>query len=517
MNDQDGLELQRLPSGVPGLDEVMGGGFLRGAACIVSGAPGAGKTILANQVCFRHAASGGRAVYVTLLAESHTRMLQHLRPMSFFDEGAIPDRLRYLGGFRALEEGGLKGLLDLIRREMRHAGATLMVLDGFVAVQETAGSSRDFKRFVHEVQVHAEANGCAILFLTTGAVGGSGPEHTIVDGVIELDNELHGVRTQRSLLVRKLRGSGSLRGRHPFCITVDGIFVHPRVEAVLARPSRRNRPSLERVSTGVEGLDRMFGGGLLAGTTTLVLGPTGTGKTTLGYHFLSAGGEGDPALLFGFYETPERLRLSAGQKGIDLDGMEARGALEILWQPQGEHVLDELGHRLLDAVRRRGVRRLYVDGLGGMLESALHPERISRYLSTLANELRALGVTSIFTLETQEVLAAPLRVPIGGISSLAEGVLALRFVEADAALRRVALVMKIRDSDPDQRLHAYEITGRGIRVLGPYRARHEEILGGLARARPAAAPEPQPSDPPPDPPPPDPSSGPPERGLAGEG
>jgi circadian clock protein KaiC len=497
MTDQDGLELQRLPSGVPGLDQVLGGGFLRGAACIVNGVPGAGKTVLANQVCFHHAASGGRAVYVTLLAESHTRMLQHLRPMSFFDEGAIPDRLRYLGAFRVLEEGGLKGLLDLIRREMRHAGASLMVLDGFGAAQETAASSRDFKRFVHEVQAHAEANGCAVLLLTTGAAGGGGPEHTIVDGVIELDNEPHGVRTERSLLVRKLRGSGPLRGRHTFRITPDGILVHPRIEAVLARPSRRDRPSPERVSIGVEGLDRMFGGGLVAGTTTLVLGPTGTGKTTLGQHFLSASHEGAPGLFFGFYETPERLRLSAGQKGIDLEGMEARGALEILWQPQGEHALDEVGHRLLDAVRRRGVRRLYVDGLGGLLESALHPERIGRYLSTLANELRALGVTSIFTLETQEVAVAPLRFPIGGISSLAEGVLALRYAEVDAALRRVALVMKIRDSDLDPRLHAYEITGRGIQVLGPYRVRYEGVLGGLARERQAASPPSQPPDPPP--------------------
>ncbi|WP_207483293.1 ATPase domain-containing protein [Arenibaculum pallidiluteum] len=476
--------IERFPSGIPGLDEILRGGLLVGAAYIVNGVPGAGKTILANQICFNHVAGGGRAVYLTLLAELHTRMLQHLRPMSFFDEQAIPDRLTYLGAFKVLEEEGLGGLLDLLQREMRGAGATLMILDGLVAAEEAAPSPREFKKFVHELQIHAAANGCTVLLLTTGGIGQISPEHTMVDGIIELDDELFGVRTARSLQVRKFRGSGFLRGRHAFRITSDGLVVHPRIEAIFAMPSRRDRPPVARVSTGTEGLDRMLGGGLIAGTTTIVMGPTGIGKTTLGFHFLSGATAEEPGLFFGFYETPERLRLSAREKGIDLEGLEARGAVEIVWQPQGEHALDELGHRLLDAVLRRGAHRLFLDGVGGLLESAIHPDRISRYISVLANEIRALGVTSILTMETREIVAPTVQVPINGISSLSEGLIVLRYTELDAALLRTASVLKIRDSDFDPRLHVYEITGKGLHILGPYRERYEEILSGSAHRRP---------------------------------
>ena len=116
-------ESDRFLTGVPGLDAILGGGVFEGGIYIVQGAPGAGKTILGNQICFNAVARGGRALYVTLLAESHSRMLQHLRGLSFFDEDVILDRLSYVSAFHALEADGLKGLMDLLRREMRSRGA----------------------------------------------------------------------------------------------------------------------------------------------------------------------------------------------------------------------------------------------------------------------------------------------------------------------------------------------------------------------------------------------------------
>src|ERR1700749_3181115 len=111
--------LKRIATGVPGLDTVLRGGFLRGGIFIVQGSPGAGKTILGNQICFHHVASGGRALYVTLLAENHARMLLHIGQLGFFEEAAIPDRLYYISAFSVLEEAGLTGPLDLLRREIQ--------------------------------------------------------------------------------------------------------------------------------------------------------------------------------------------------------------------------------------------------------------------------------------------------------------------------------------------------------------------------------------------------------------
>ena len=206
-------------AGISGLDDILRGGFLEGGVYILQGSPGAGKTVLANEICFRHAAQGGRAAYVTLLAEMHTRLLQHLRPMAFFDESVIPrvavlrERLSHAGRRWA------EGLIDVLRREIKGQKADLLVVDGLVAAQESAPSDREFKKFINELQAHASASGCTVLLLTSGVLRQVSAEHTMVDGVFELEDQLFEFRTERSLIVRKFRGSGFLRGRHSFRIT----------------------------------------------------------------------------------------------------------------------------------------------------------------------------------------------------------------------------------------------------------------------------------------------------------
>ena len=146
--------LERLATGIPGLDTVLRGGFLKAGIYIVRGDPGTGKTIFGNQFCFNHAAAGHHAIYVTLLAETHDRKLQHMQTMSFFEPAHIPDGIYYVNGFRVLEEDGIKGFIDLLRREIRTHDATLLVLDGLIVTEEASGSDRDFRKFIHELQAH---------------------------------------------------------------------------------------------------------------------------------------------------------------------------------------------------------------------------------------------------------------------------------------------------------------------------------------------------------------------------
>src|SRR5256884_8350291 len=141
--------LERVPSGMPGLDTILCGGFLRGGIFIIQGSPGAGKTILGNQICFHHVAAGGRALYATVLAENHARMLLHIGQLGFFEEKAIPDRLYYISAFRALEQEGLPAVLHLLRREVQVRGASILVLDGLSAIEESAASTRELKKFIH--------------------------------------------------------------------------------------------------------------------------------------------------------------------------------------------------------------------------------------------------------------------------------------------------------------------------------------------------------------------------------
>ena len=475
--DDDESRLERVPSLVPGLDLVLHGGFFAGGVYIIRGAPGAGKTILANQICFRHVAAGGRALYITLLAESHARMRQHMQEMAFYDAAAVPDGLYYVSGFGALEQDGVPALLDLVRREVRKKHATLLVMDGLVTVEEASGSDRAHRKLIHELQAHAEAQGCVVLLLTNGNRRDFHPEHTMVDGVISLEDVPIGKHMQRELEVRKFRGSASLRGRHAFRISDEGFVVHPRFEALYGR-SAEPRPTLERTSSGIVALDQMLGGGLPKGSTTLLLGPSGAGKTSTGLHFLSASTPEEPGLMFGFYEQPARLKLDAQGFGLDFDGLERSGALTLKRFSPAEGILDDLGARLLAEVRSSGARRVLIDGLGGFLQALDLPARMGGFFSALAHELRSLGVTAVLTAEVDNLSTAEASIPIDGISAIAENVILLRYVEREARLHRLMSVLKLRGASFDIGVREFVLEG-GRLQLSPDSASARRLTGAL--------------------------------------
>ncbi len=471
-------QIVRVPSHVPGLDAILCGGFLQGGLYMVQGQPGAGKTLLVSQILYGHAAAGGRSLFVTVLGESHGRMLLHMGTMRFFDPSAIPDKVAYISAYHALEDEGLKGLATLIRREVLARGTTILVLDGASAVEARTESGFEIKRFTHELQTLASATGCAMFLLTTTDAM-SAPERTMVDGIIELRQQRHSLRNERRVLVRKMRGTAFLEGEHPFRITSDGLTMFPRIEALFAKPSRLDPPPQARLSTGVASLDAMFGGGgLPAATMTALVGPSGAGKTTLGLHFLSASGADEPGLLFGCYEAPERLRLKAATMGFDLAAAEQRGDVALQWHPTGEYILDELAHRLLDAVRQRGVRRLVIDGVSGFQQATFEPERIVRFWSALSHELRAFGVTTLHTLEMPTLVGVDIRPPGSEISALAEAMVLLRYVELRSQLCRLVSLSKVREGAFDPTIREFSITDTGVVVGKPF----ECVRAGLDQA-----------------------------------
>jgi circadian clock protein KaiC len=481
--------LERLPTGVPGLDIILRGGFLRDGTFIIQGSAGSGKTILGNQICFRHVASGGRALYVTLLAENHARMLLHIGQLGFFEEAVIPDRLYYISAFSVLEEAGLTGVLDLLRREMQARGASVLVLDGLSAIEDASPSVPELKKFIHQLQAHAMMASCTTLLLT-----GTSPvsaEHTLVDGVIELQTQLYGKRAERSLQVHKLRGSGYLRGEHSYRITDEGIIVYPRIEAWLRTPSAVDRVSGPAVATGLPQLDRMMGGGFPQHSTALLIGPPGIGKTTIGLHFLSECNDKNRGLLFGFYETPAAISDKARALGLPLDRLIGQGDVEVIWLPTTQGLLDQACHRLVETVRRRDIRRLFIDGLQGFEKLANHRDRLGHIFAAFSNEFRARGVSTLYTSEIDligSVNGLPLSgLSLHGISCIAEIVIVMRYVELRAALHRMISVLKVRNSDIDSALHQFTIRQNGI-VIDADSSAAEAILaqatqGGGAASR----------------------------------
>ncbi len=461
-DEADAVEVGRVPSGLPGLDEILRGGFFAGGVYVVRGAPGTGKTILANQTCFRHAERGGKALYITLLAESHVRMLRNLAGLSFYDPAAIPRRVYYVSALRALEEGGLSALMDLIRGEVRRQSLTLLVLDGLLSTEEAGASDRTLRGFMHDLQEELGLVGCVTLLLGDNGRPDHAGEHSMADGVIALDDTRGDGQVCRGIEILKFRGSPSLRGRHSMRITDEGIIIYPRVETLHERPSQADKGSDRRLSVGVRSVDAMLGGGLPAGTTTLLLGASGTGKTMLGAHFLAGSSASEPGLHFGFYEQPERLLQNAASVGLDLAGPACRGDLELLWYPTTGQILDDLGGQLLKAARRRGVKRLLVDGLGGYVEAADNSARAGRVFAALVHELRAQGVTTVYTAETPNLVGVEVTVPVPGVSVVVDNVVLLRFGEYRARLHRLFSIVKVRGSAFDPGMREFRITDQGI-------------------------------------------------------
>ncbi|AFE05537.1 hypothetical protein COCOR_03964 [Corallococcus coralloides DSM 2259] len=482
-------EEQRVSTGIPGLDTVLCGGLRKGRMYMVLGLPGAGKTILANQICFHQAAQGHRVLYLTLLAESHTELVSNLQTLSFFDPACVPGKISYLSAFTILEQGGLDALAELVRKEIKAHKASLLVLDGLLAAEELAPSRQALKKFIHGLQVVTGLIGCTTVVLTTGGDKGLRAEHTMVDGLLLLQQKTFGVRTLRELSVRKFRGSAYKLGQHGFEITADGLTVYPRLESMVDGNLVPGAGRRERDAFGVAGLDSMLKGGVPAGSTTILLGPPGSGKTLLGLSFLAEGArQGERGHYFAFYDAPERMLAQAAGVGLHLQPLMERGDLEVSFRPPTENILDKLGMELLTLVRSGRVRRIFLDGYEALRRASTRNTRVARFLAALVNECRVREVTLLYTAEATSAFGPEVRFPLKGISMVAENILFLRMVELHSGLRRFIAALKVRNSAYDPALRELEITDKGLKVGQPF-AEGQMLMTGLARTR---TPEPTP-------------------------
>ncbi|MCO5166333.1 MAG: recombinase RecA [Planctomycetes bacterium] len=473
--------MERVTTGVPGLDTILRGGLLRGGIYMVMGRPGSGKTTLGNQVCFHHTRSGGRAVYATLLTESHGRMLALLETFSFFDRSVVGASLHYVSAYGELERAGLGGLLEVLRTTLRKTQASLLVLDGVPTAGAVAPSDLELKKFIHELQVVVELVGATCILLTgTNHPDAHYAERTMVDGLILLATTAVDLRSIRELEVVKHRGSEQLTGRHVYRINHDGVVVHPRTEALGLIPRREPTDPSRRLSLGVAGLDAVLGGGLRAGSVTLLKGPAGVGKTLIGLSFLVGGDADERGLYFGLHECPARLAQKAVGVGLPLGAALEEGRVTALWRPEAEELADAHAEALLEALRRSGARRLVIDGLGSLMSTLVYPARAAQFFGTLFHALRGMDVAVVLTMEARDIASEEPPLPVSGVSALVDNIVHLRLVEVGSQTHRLLCVTKIGQDPHDAALRELTITPRGVHVdATPERA--SAILQGVLR------------------------------------
>lgn len=450
-------------TGVPGFDEILGGGFVRGGVYLLEGMAGAGKTILSSQIGFHRVKQGEKVLYMTLIAESHDKLLSHLQGLAFFDEPAVAQQMLFVSGYHELMQDGLDGFLKLIASSIYDYRPSLMIIDGFRSAREFSETELSLSKFIHELNALVAAMDCTTLLLAPLSGNEPHPEHTLVDGLIELNRYNDGMRRAREIEVHKMRARNHLMGRHFFRISERGLLMFPRLEAqCAAAPGPVDLKA--RLDFGLPHLDSLLGGGFAQGSTTTLIGPSGVGKTMLCLQFLAAGvARGERCMYLGFYEGPQRLIGKAEAVSIPLADAYHDGRLVIQWQPAIELAVDEFAANALATARQIGATRIVIDGVEGFRDSALHTERFGLFLNALLHQFREARVTVLLT-EELPLYADPGYAKSVRVSALTENLLLLRYAETDAGLRRMISVVKQRESAHDTSLRQLVISSQGLDV-----------------------------------------------------
>jgi circadian clock protein KaiC len=456
-----------LNTGVAGLDSILGGGFPAHSMYLIQGLAGSGKTTLACQIGFHHAHQGKKVLILTLIAETHGKMLNHLSSFSFFDEQLVGDRIVFHGAYGDLLRGGLRELLKSITATLATQHPDIMIIDGFRTVREAKPSDLALSEFMLSLNSLVSTMECTTFLLspTEGNVADS--ENTLVDGLIELSQYECGLQLIREIKVFKLRGSKHLLGRHVFEVGEDGVAVYPRLEAVSSLSSATPSISSERLGFGIEGWDRLTNGGVALGSTTALLGNPGVGKTLMGLHFIYEGlRRGENCLIVGFYESPPGLLEKARSIGLDLKSYYDSGALQIIWHPPLEVLVDGLAQQLLHNVEQRSVSRVLIDGIDGLREIVMHEGRSRSFLAALVNELRVRNATTFFTQELPYFGQVSMQNELSA-SMLFENIILMRYVDVSGVNRRQIGVLKLRENSYDAANHILLISDKGMSIEGP--------------------------------------------------
>lgn len=491
---EDPVPIRQLDTGVPGLNEVLGGGLPEFSFNLIAGGPGAGKTTLAQQMCFALATPERPALYITVLGEPPLKLLRYQQQFTFFDSTKVNSSIRFVSIPMAVLEKGLGEVLGRIVTEVETHNPALVVVDSFRSVIRASSASAentelDLQAFVQRLALHLTAWQATTFLLGEyhSAETEANPILTVADGILWMSQSVERNAVVRKLQVVKMRGQAPIPGLQTLRITNMGIQIFPRLPIPIEMGggdqelSVKTIQTTDRISTGVSKLDELMGGGLSPGSSLLIAGPSGSGKTVLSLQFLVEGADrGQPGLLAVFEKRPsDYVQANPFQERIT--NHIRKGALHILYLRPLDLSLDETLYEVQAQVRAHGIKRVVIDSLSG-LELALAPgfrEDFRETLHRMAAMLTAMGITLVMTVEVADSYA-DLRFSPHGTAFLTDGILLQRYVELEGQLKRILAVVKLRGSQHSKQLRLYEVTDKGI-VIGEGLPGYEGIMTGTPR------------------------------------
>jgi circadian clock protein KaiC len=484
----DKVAIRHLLTGVPGLDEILGGGLPEFSFNLIAGAPGAGKTTLAQQIMFTLSGRDRPALYITVAGEPPLKMLRYQQQFTYFDLARVNESVRYVNLSQDIVNGRLEQLLARIVQEVEVTSPRVVVVDSFRSVaqaaQRTENAALDLQHFVQQLAVRLTG-----WEATTFLVGEylpseieQNPVFTVADGLLWLYQSLDRNSMVRKIQVMKLRGQAPIPGLHTFRITNDGVRVFPRVivdpQEKSSRTGSKAKASLDRVSVGVKELDHMLGGGIPAGHSVLVAGPSGSGKSVLATNFIMAGARHDEPGIIAVFEKRPSEYTQTGQGGPEFEQMVRDRKIGIIHTRPLDLSIDETLHDIITAIDALKARRVVIDSLSGF-ELALAPtfrEDFRESLYRMVAVLTGMGITLMLTAELEDSYV-DLRFSPHGTAFLTDTIIMQRYIELKGQLRRVLAVVKVRGSAHSNELRAFDITEDGI-VVGDALGNYDGLLTG---------------------------------------
>ncbi len=472
------VKINRLPTGVPGLDTVLGGGIPEFSFNLIAGQPGCGKTTLAHQIMFALATPQRPALYFTVLGEPPLKMLRYQQQFDFFDTEALNHSVRFVNLSEDVAQGELQRVLQRIAAEVTQHNPALVFVDSFrsVVLAEASGDGRPtgLPQFLQQLGVLMTT-----WQATTFLIGeyfsdvDPNPVFTVADGLIWMRQSVQRNSMVRKLEILKMRGQPTLPGLHSFRIGPSGIAVFAPPGGLPGQPGQAPATPSQRLSMGVPGLDAMLGGGLPRGYSLLLAGPSGSGKSLLAAAFLDEGArKGEIGVMAAFEHRPDQARNPVVARLVD------SGHVVLVSCQSPDLSIDELVVLLINAVRTHRATRVVIDSLSGF-ELALAPtfrEDFRESLLQLVAALSAAGVTVLMTSELEDRYT-DLRFSPYGTAFLTDAIIVQRYIEVGSRLRRLMAVVKVRASAHSDELREYTVDASGIRI-GDQVADQEGLLSG---------------------------------------
>ena len=487
MKRKDQPLIRSLPTGVRGLDTVLGGGLPEFSFNLLAGGPGAGKTTLAHQIIFANATAERPALYFTVLGEPTLKMLRYQRQFSFFDPDLAGSAIQFINLSAEVMERDLSEVLNRIVSETERAKPGIIVVDSFRTLDSrhagsVAGATFELDKFIQRLALHLTT--WEVTSFLLGEYGESelrSPVFTVADGILWLSQAADRNSVVRKLQVIKSRGRAPMPGLHTFRITDDGLQVFPRIPEQTVNRVLLKR---ERLSTGVPGMDEMIGGGVIAGDAVMLTGPAGSGKSTVATQFMIAGlANGESGVIAVFEEYPEEYLARANKRNPTVGKMIKKGKLEVIYLRPLDLSVDEALAAILEAVERLGARRVVIDSLSGF-EVALAPtfrEDFRESLYRLVGTLTATGVTVFMTAEVSEAFSEA-RFTSENVSFITDEIIVQRYIEMKGQLCRVMAVIKMRGSNHSHEFRTYEVTSKGV-IVGGSLTEYDGIITGVPTLR----------------------------------